>query len=111
MAQLQKGFSLVELMIVCGIIVALVSHTVISYGSFTQKKDEVLQRREQKIIQRALDGFAKRYGRYPHSLQEMTTSQLLIVASEDRWLDRWCLLRNKDGQIFDVRPRQMKECG
>ena len=111
MALVNKGFSLTELMIVCAIIVALVSHTVISYSSFTAKKNEVLQRREATLIRSALDGFARRYGRYPLSLKEITDSRLLSLESEGRWIDRWSLLRKEDGQIFDVHPRQVKGQG
>ena len=116
----KRGFSLIELMVVSGIISLLCGCLTVFYGGFCHRSRDVVLQREQFLIRRAIDGYARRYGRYPDEPEALVTSGFVHLSPVDgtrqartedveiyRWKDRWTFVRNTDGEprgIIDAVP-------
>lgn len=72
--QSSPGFSLMELMTVCGILATLAGCLAVSYGSFGPRSRSVLQARERWVVEAALDTHARRTGAYPARFEDLQAS-------------------------------------
>ena len=88
-----RGFTLVELLVVLAIIALLISIVAPHYTGRVQRAEEAALRQDLAVMREALDKHFSDAGRYPGSLQELVTKRYLrsipndpITRSSSTWL-------------------------
>lgn len=105
----QKGFTLVELLVVMAIIATLMTIAVPRYFSSLESSKETTLRSSLAVMREALDQFYGDTGRYPDSLEELVAQRYLRALPLDPMTERsdlWVLLppaEGAPGSVFDVK--------
>jgi general secretion pathway protein G len=111
LAKLQRGFTLIELIVVMAIIALLVSIAAPRYVASVDRARETTLRSSLAVMREAIDRFAADRGRYPDNLEELVRTRYLrqmpedpLTGRRDSWLE---VLPPPDsvlaGQTADVR--------
>ena len=101
----RRGFSLMELMTVCGILATLAGSLAVVYGSFGPRSRTVLQSRERWVVGAALNAHARTTGAYPAQFEDMLTSGVVCRAPAGQaapWVD---LAKGRSPALTEARVR------
>jgi general secretion pathway protein G len=102
----QRGFTLIELMVVLALVGALLSLALPRYVASVSRSSEVVLRQNLKVTRQAIDQYRGDRGSYPRSLAELVQRGYLDqlpadpVAESNR---RWLFQLAADGGILDLR--------
>ncbi|OGA99935.1 MAG: type II secretion system protein G [Burkholderiales bacterium RIFCSPHIGHO2_12_FULL_69_20] len=106
-----RGFTLIELIVVMAIVALLVSIAAPRYLQSLERAREASLRSSLQVMRHAIDQFAADRGRYPDSLQELVDQRYLRQLPEDPLTGQrhsWVPLAPAPdsvlaGQLWDVR--------
>ena len=84
-AKKDKGFTLVELLIVIVILGILATVTVFAVRGITNNGKESACAADKKVLETAAESYQAQLGEYPASIAAMETAGLLKDASSDNW--------------------------
>lgn len=98
-----KGFTLVELMIVVGLISILTVLGTISYSNYSERSRDARRRVDMQQIRAALELFRSnnQFGSYPTSLAVLETQRLLDVPTDPLNIDYLYVPTRLDGTGCD----------
>lgn len=105
----KAGFTLVELMVVLAIIALLISIVAPHYVGRINRAEESVLRENLTLMRAALDRYYADAGRYPATLEDLTTKRYLRRIPEDpitQSSSTWVVIAPKDpkkGAVYDVR--------
>ncbi len=104
----ERGFTLVELMVVLAIIALLVSIVAPDYVHRSQRAEETVLKENLALMRDALDKHYADAGRYPGSLDELVSKHYLRSIPKDPFTDSaatWIAVPPEDtrkGAVWDV---------
>lgn len=105
----QRGFTLIELIVVLAVIALLLSIVVPYYAGRVTKAEEAVLREDLLLMREALDKHYADSGRYPNSLDELVTKRYLrsipadpVTGSSTTWIVVPPADRQKGG-VYDLR--------
>jgi len=106
-----RGFTLIELIVVMAIVALLASIAAPRYFNSLQKSKETALRSSLATMRDAIDQFSADKGRYPDSLEELTTARYIREIPEDPLIgsrEQWVLVApppdaQERGAVYDVR--------
>jgi general secretion pathway protein G len=106
----KRGFTLIELLVVMSVIATLLTIAVPRYFQHLDRAREASLRESLAVMRDAVDKFRADTGRYPETLDELTTKRYLRKVPPDpitESIDTWVLVPPPDepGQkkIWDIR--------
>lgn len=101
---LQRGFSLLELMIAMFIIIILLSISVPTYERSVRHAREVVLRENLFQIRRAIDQFRADKGKLPKSVEDLVTEKYLRDKPKDPILEKeeWNEVQGEDTNSSDA---------
>ena len=111
MGRTQRGFTLIELIVVLAIIALLVSVAIPRYFAHVDHAKEATLRQDLSTMRDAIDKFYGDKGRYPSSLEELVTARYIRNIPVDPMTDSattWVVLppptdMQVKGEVFDVK--------
>ncbi len=107
---LQRGFTLMELMVVMAIIASLLTLALPRYFHSVERSKEAVLRQDLAIMRDAIDKFYADRGRYPSVLEELAEKRYLRKVPVDPFTDSassWAVVMPPDADaaagVYDVR--------
>jgi len=107
--KIQRGFTLIELMVVMTIIAILLSIVAPRYFNSVSKAEEAVLRENLNMMRDAIDKYHADSGRYPDSLQDLASKKYLRKIPMDPVLNSdsgWIIVPPEDaklGGVYDVK--------
>lgn len=107
--RLQRGFTIIELLVVLAAIALLLSVAAPRYVAYVDNAREVALKEDLRVLRDAIDKFYSDQGRYPANLDELVTKRYLRSVPTDPITERgdsWVLVApggKAAGVVFDVR--------
>jgi general secretion pathway protein G len=104
----QRGFTLMELMVVMAIIASLLTLAMPRYFNSVERSKEAVLRQDLSIMRDAIDKFFADRGRYPATLEELAQKRYLRSIPVDPITDSsdtWIVVAPPDAEagVYDVR--------
>jgi general secretion pathway protein G len=109
MQRARQGFTLIELMVVLAVLAILASIVAPMYLDRVDDARETVLKQNLVGLRNAIDQHYRDKGRYPASLQELTTQRYVRAIPEDpitQRTDTWVIVPAQPGQensVFDVK--------
>ena len=107
---IQRGFTLMELMVVMAIIASLLTLALPRYFHSVERSKEAVLRQDLAIMRDAIDKFYADRGRYPSVLEELAEKRYLRKVPVDPFTDSatsWAVVVPPDADaaagVYDVR--------
>jgi general secretion pathway protein G len=107
--RLQRGFTLVELMVVMAIIALLLSLALPRYFNHLESSREIILKQDLAVMRDAIDKYHGDRGRYPDSLDELVSARYLRALPVDPITERsdsWQVVApssDEAGAMYDIR--------
>ena len=107
----QRGFTLIELIVVMTIIALLLTLALPRYFHSLDSGRAMVQRQNLSTLRDAIDKFFGDQGRYPDTLEDLVAKRYLREVPIDPMTERrdWTIVAPQDtsqGSVYDVRPAQ-----